>query len=100
MSTDISMANPEIERFAQVVRDDAAAFDQFRKLDSFAHVTAFAQTKGFTFTEEDLQYFLTERRASLPGWIKHFVPHGKQLDFSEESIVRFSALRLQIDADY
>ena len=54
-----------------------------------------------SMTEEELSAFLTTKGSDLPDdALKPVVGGSAQIDFSEESIVRFAATRLQIDTDY
>jgi hypothetical protein len=88
-------------RFAQFLLDDAAATESLGKLQQISEITAFAKQLGYAVSEDEVGEFLNANRKNAPEHvIKSITDSGSKIDFSEESIVRFSRMRLQIDTDY
>ena len=100
------MLDPEITRFAEHARTHHDVMQQVAKLNRYADVTAYAHSLGFNFREEDLSDFMTgnARDISNSDFEKivaaRLLGGQSRIDFSEESIVRFSAVRLQVCTDY
>ncbi len=93
------MSNTEIERFADSCRSDPKKMSIISEMSGVDAVCSFASELGYNIPHADMDHFLKGVINRAPEDGKKDLPRNT-IHFDESQILRFAAVRLQVDTDY